>query len=155
MSAGALVLTQYRQAPEAPAIVPAAVWQEDEAATNKALILRFYEEVWNKGNTEFVYEVIAPDFTWRFGVSEVFLVGPDAAKENADNLYRNIDGMGLTIDHIVAEDDLVAAHWIMTSTPAGTPGTATTATELCAGIDMWRFENGMAVELWEESSTCA
>ena len=31
------------------------------AAANKALVLRFYEEVWNKGNFDAADEVFAPD----------------------------------------------------------------------------------------------
>ena len=29
---------------------------------NKALIRRFYEEVWDRGNTDFAYEVFAEDY---------------------------------------------------------------------------------------------
>ena len=32
------------------------------AEQNKATVSRFYEEVWNKGNAEFAYEVFAEDY---------------------------------------------------------------------------------------------
>ena len=32
-----------------------------EEETNKALIRRWFDEVWNKGRAEAIYELIAPD----------------------------------------------------------------------------------------------
>ena len=123
-----------------------------DAAANKELVLRFYEEVWNKGNTDFAYEVLAPDFNWWFGIDELFLIGPEAVKLHAENLGAQIEGMGLTVDIALAEGEYVATRWTFTSTPEATP-TATTV--LCTGNDIWRFENGMAVEMWQESVSCA
>ena len=33
------------------------------AEQNKATVRRFYEEVWNKGNVDFAFEVFAEDYT--------------------------------------------------------------------------------------------
>jgi hypothetical protein len=123
-----------------------------DAQANKELMLKYYEEVWSNGNTDFVYEALAPDFQWWFGISELFLVGPDAVKAHADNLHASIDGMGLTVDLILAEGDYVAIRWTLTSTPEGTPGAA--ATVLCTGNDIVRMENGMAAEMWQETVSC-
>jgi hypothetical protein len=123
-----------------------------DAQANKELMLKYYEEVWNNGNTDFVYEALVPDFNWWFGISELFLVGPDAVKAHADNLHTSIEGMGLTVDLILAEGDYVAVRWTLTSTPEGTPGAA--ATVLCTGNDIVRMENGMAAEMWQETVSC-
>src|SRR5688500_4950460 len=82
-----------------------------DAQAHKELMLKYYEEVWNNGNTDFVYEALAPDFQWWFSISELFLVGPDAVKAHADNLHANIEGMGFTVNIILAEGDYVAVRW--------------------------------------------
>jgi hypothetical protein len=123
-----------------------------DAQANKELMLKYYEEVWSNGNTDFVYEALAPDFQWWFGISELFLVGPDAVKAHADNLHASIDGMGYAVDLILAEGDYVAIRWTLTSTPEGTPGAA--ATVLCTGNNIVRMENGMAAEMWQETVSC-
>jgi hypothetical protein len=121
---------------------------------NKALVLRYYEEVWNGGDTAVAHAVLAPDFTWRLGLNRVFLVGPEAVKQHADNLRSQIEGLGLSVDAILAEGDLVAARWTLTATPAGANGTPAAATVLCTGNDIWRIEVGLAVEVWAESASC-
>jgi hypothetical protein len=121
---------------------------------NKALVLRYYEEVWNGGDTAVAHEVLASDFTWRLGLNRVFLVGPDAVMQHADNLRSQIEGLGLTVDAILAEGDLVAARWTLTATPAGANGTPAATTVLCTGNDVWRIEGGLAAEVWAESASC-
>lgn len=123
-----------------------------DPAANKALVLRYQSEVWDKGNTDVVYEVLAPDFIWRFSSTEIFLVGPEAVKMHADNLNTNVEGMGLTVDLALAEGEYVAIRWTLTSTPQATP---TTATLLCTGNDIYRIENGLLAELWQETVSCA
>jgi hypothetical protein len=124
----------------------------NDPAANKALVLRYEEEVWNQGNTDVVYEVLAPEFIWRFSSTEIFLVGPDAVKAHADNLNSQIEGMGLTVDIALAEDDLVAIRWSLTSTSVATPATTTL---LCTGNDIYRIDNGLIAESWQESASCA
>jgi hypothetical protein len=125
---------------------------DSDLEANKALVLRYESEVWDKGNTDVVFEVLAEDFTWRFAISEVFLIGPESVKMHADTLDRQIEGMGLTVDLMVAEGNMVAIRWTFTSTPEATP---TVTTVLCTGNDFFRIENGKLAELWSESVSCA
>jgi hypothetical protein len=125
--------------------------QAHDLEANKALVLRYQTEVWDKGNTDVVYEVLAPDFTWHFAISEIFLVGPDAVKQHAENLGAQIEGMGLTVDKILAEGDQVAIRWTLTSTAAATPDVTTI---LCTGNDIYRVEDGQLAEVWNETASC-
>jgi hypothetical protein len=123
-----------------------------DTQANKELVLRYYDEVWSNENTDFVYEALAPDFEWWFGIDELFLVGPEAVKLHADALHASIDGMGFTVDIALAEGEYVAVRWTLTSTPEGTPGAA--AAVLCTGHDIIRIENGLAAEMWQETVSC-
>jgi hypothetical protein len=125
---------------------------------NKAVVLRYLSEVWDKGNTDVAYETLAPDFVWRFGTTEIFQVGPDASKAHADNLNAEIQEMGLTVDIALAEGDLVAVRWTFLGIlPAGegTPQTTSATPQvLCTGNDIYRVEDGLIAELWQESASC-
>jgi hypothetical protein len=132
---------------------------EADAAANKALVLRYLVEVWDKGNTDVVNEVLAPDFTWRFSATEVFLVGPGAVKAHADNLNAAIEKMGLTVDIALAEGEYVAARWTLVGIAPpgeGTPqAVGATPQLLCTGNDIYRIEGNLIAELWQETVTCA
>jgi hypothetical protein len=123
-----------------------------DAQANKELVLHYYSEVWDKSNSDVVYETLSPDFQWWFSSTELFKVGPDAVKAHADNLNANIEGMGVTVDIALAEGEYVAIRWTFTSTPEGTPSATTV---LCTGNDIWRIVDGLAAELWQESVSCA
>jgi hypothetical protein len=123
-----------------------------DPAANKSMVLRYYDEVWDKGNTDVVYELLAPEFVWRFGSTEIFQVGPDATKAHIDNLNASIEGMGMTVDLVLAENDLVAVRWSLTSTSIATPATTTL---VCTGNNIFRIENGLLAEVWSESVSCA
>jgi hypothetical protein len=122
---------------------------------NKALVLRYQNEVWDQGTTDVVFEVLAPDFTWRFGATEIFLVGPDAVKAHADNLHANIEGMAVSVDIVVAEGEWVAIRWTLTETPQVEEGTPQAQPHLlCTGNDIYRVADGLLAEVWQETVTC-
>ena len=123
-----------------------------DPAANKALVLRFLDEIWNKGTFAVADEILAPDFTWRFGATEIFLVGPEAVKMHYENLRGNIPGVGLTADIAIAEGEYVAVRWSLTSTSQATPSTTTL---LCTGNNIYRIAGGLIAELWQESLSCA
>jgi ketosteroid isomerase-like protein len=126
----------------------------NDIEANKALVQRYYDEVWSGGDTNVALEVLAPDFKWWFGIDELFKEGPEATKAHAETLRAQIEGMGYTLDKILAEDDLVAVRWILTSTTAGANGTPAATTVFCTGNNIIRIEDGLIAELWTETASC-
>jgi hypothetical protein len=55
------------------------------ARQNKALIRRFYEEVWDQGNSDFAYEVFADDYVRHDLRPTVAPAGPKGQKKIADD----------------------------------------------------------------------
>jgi predicted SnoaL-like aldol condensation-catalyzing enzyme len=53
------------------------------AQHNKALVRRFYEEVWNKGNVDFAFEVFAEDYTRHDLRPTQALPGPEGQRKIA------------------------------------------------------------------------
>jgi len=114
-----------------------------EQERNKNLVLRFYEEVWNRGNYAVAEEVFAttPD-----GLHDHGTVGPNSAEHQirvAEEFRKLFPNLELKVEHILAEGDLVAARWRIKATHAitGKPITDYTA------VNIWKFGDGKAIEL--------
>jgi predicted SnoaL-like aldol condensation-catalyzing enzyme len=109
--------------------------QEEEQ--NKALVRSFIEEVFNQHNISAVDKYYAPDLVQHNpSVSN----GSEAFKQFLTNFFRAFPDLHRTIEHIVAEDDLVMVFLNSTSTGMTAPPRV---------AELWRIENGMMVEHWD------
>jgi predicted ester cyclase len=90
---------------------------EEEAAVssevkenNKALVRRFLEEVWSKGNVAVVDELLAPNF-----VDRSLLPGQGSTREeykrSAAGFYAAFSMTEFTIEYQIAEGDMVATKF--------------------------------------------
>jgi SnoaL-like polyketide cyclase len=77
---------------------------------NKALARRFYEEVWNLGNSEFAYEVFAEEYVRHDLRPTQALPGPAGQKKIADVFRAAFPDLEVTVDLIVGEEDFVVGH---------------------------------------------
>ena len=111
---------------------------------NKAIISRFYEEVWNKGNLALIDELIAPAFVNHSAGSEE---GSDResfkrtiSKVRTDLRFHH------TIDELIAEGDTVVARL----TGRGETGGEDSAGErfTAVGVAIWKLHNGQMAERW-------
>lgn len=78
---------------------------------NKRTIVRFFEEVFNKGNMYVVDEILASNYQYNGQ--------PTSAKDTkawATGLRQRFPDLHFTIETILAEDDKVALRWRMTGT---------------------------------------
>jgi hypothetical protein len=76
---------------------------------NKALVRRFYEEVWDKGNTGFAYEVFADDYVRHDLRPTRAVPGPEGQKRVADDFRAALPDLRVTVDLVVGEDDYASA----------------------------------------------
>lgn len=86
--------------------------QASQEAKNKAVVRRFVEEVWNKGNLNVADEVLAPDYIEYPSVPDTPAkpVGPDGMKKFVMMFRQAFPDMVFSIDQIVAEEDRVAVQ---------------------------------------------
>jgi predicted ester cyclase len=94
---------------------------------NKALARRFYEEVWDKGDTEFAYEVFADDYVRHDLRPTQALPGPEGQKRVADDFRAAFPDLRVTVDLVVGEEDFVVGRWTASGTHLGSWG--------CPGAD--------------------
>jgi predicted ester cyclase len=109
---------------------------------NRALVRRFYEEVWNKGNYNLADELVDDD-----GVRyDHEATGPNSAeiqKQAAAGFRRLFPDAQMVMELMIAEDDWVAARWRIHTTHQGSGKAITDYT----GQNMWRVQNGKLVEV--------
>ncbi|MFN7921740.1 MAG: ester cyclase [Bryobacteraceae bacterium] len=80
---------------------------------NKALMRRFYEEVWFKGNLAVADEVFAPAYKAHDPRSERGAVDEKAeAQKQIAGYWRDMADIGGKVEFQVAEGDLVTTHWV-------------------------------------------
>jgi steroid delta-isomerase-like uncharacterized protein len=118
------------------------------SAENKAMVRRWFEEVWNKGREGAVDELLhARAVVHGLGPD---LEGPDAFK-GFHRAYRNaFPDVRIQIEGIVSEGDTVAARWAGTGTHQGDGlGFPATGRQVqFRGMTFARVENGKLVEGW-------
>ena len=119
--------------------------------TNKAVVRRFFEEVWNKGKLNVLDEIIAKDHVSSGPGSLPGLpTGPEGSKQFV-TVYRNaFPDVHFTIDDQLAEGDQVVTRWTGHGTHqgelVGIPATGKSST--VTGITENRIVDGKIVESW-------
>ena len=120
------------------------------AAENKALVRRFYEEVWASGNLDVCDEVFADDYVRHDLRATDAAPGPEGQKQIAGAFRAAFPGLRFTVEALIAEDDFVVGRWMATGTHRGrwaaVEPTGKTAT--LAGVNVFRFEDGKVAEIW-------
>lgn len=118
---------------------------------NKAVVHRFYEEVFNSGRLEVMDELASPDLVAHDalppGVPEQ---GPAPYKRTVEMFRSAFPDLHQEIEDVVAEGDTVAVRVTMTATHRGTfLGVAPTGRRVrYEGMDFLRFREGKMVEHW-------
>jgi steroid delta-isomerase-like uncharacterized protein len=118
--------------------------------SNKTVIRRLFEEVWNKGNLQVADELFAQNYSHHDSSTPEFGRGPESEKKRA-TLYRTaFPDVRLTIEDIIAEGETVTARWSCKGTHKGDlSGIAATGKQFTiSGISVTRFASGKMVEAW-------
>ena len=117
---------------------------------NKALIRRFYEEVWGKGNFEVTQEVFATSYIRHDLRPTAALSGPEGQAKIASDFRQAFPDLLIEIDLMIAESDMVAARWTMEGTNLGFWGNAkpTGKHARFSGANFFRISQGKVIEIW-------
>ncbi len=126
---------------------------------NKSLVLRLYDEVWNKGNLNAIDEYVSPDFIEQeseydpakfLGANSV--PGREGLKQSAMALRAAFPDVRVTFGQQIAEGDRVVTPWKAEGNQTGplgrVPPTGRRATVTGVWID--RVADGKIVESSEE-----
>ncbi len=117
---------------------------------NKALVRRFYEEVWNRGNLGAADDIFADDYARHDLRPGNALSGPAGQKKIAGDLRAAFPDLHMTVDLMIAEGDLVMARWTTEGTNTGQWGDVPPTGKYArfSGVNIFRIAQGKVVELW-------
>jgi steroid delta-isomerase-like uncharacterized protein len=116
---------------------------------NKALVRRFFEEVWNKGNVDAVDECMATDYV-DHSIPSGLPPGTEGLKQANTTYHSAFPHLKATLEDIFAEGDRVAFRWSVSGTHLGDwLGVPPTGNHVTAtGITIFRMAGGKVVEGW-------
>lgn len=118
---------------------------------NKDLARRFMEEAYNKGNVDFIDEVVASDYVAHDPNSpEGTGGGADGAKQFVETYRSAFPDLRMTIEDLIAEGDKVVVRWTARGTHQGElMGIPPSGNRVeVTGISVDRIEGGKFVEGW-------
>ena len=112
-----------------------------DVEANKALVRRFYEEVWARRNVAFTQEVFADDYA-RHDLRPT-TAPPGAAGQAliAERFRRAFPDLQWRVDLVLGDGDLVAARWTAAGTHSGGWGdiAPTGRRATFSGVNIFRF----------------
>jgi steroid delta-isomerase-like uncharacterized protein len=119
--------------------------------TNKALIRRWFREVWNEGREATIDELFAEScVAYGLGDRETEVRGPAHMKPFVRNLRGSFPDLHISIEDILAEEDKVMVRVLVKGTHGGSGlGVPPTGRRIrVAGIVLIRVSKGQIVEAW-------
>lgn len=121
---------------------------DEIAVANKALVRRFYNEVYVDWNMALVDEVVSPRFTshdWPEGST-----GPQAFRDYYSAMLSAVPDARYEADDLIADGDRVAVRWRLLGTHIGAfGGIAPTGKPITLrGIAIYRLDAGQLMERW-------
>jgi len=118
---------------------------------NKDLARRFMEEAYNKGNVDFIDEVVASDYVAHDPTSpEGTGGGADGAKRFVEMYRSAFPDLRMTVEDLIAEGDKVVTRWTARGTHQGElMGIPPSGNRVeVTGINVDRIEGGKFMETW-------
>ena len=128
---------------------PAADRDTATASANKALVQRFYEDVFVDWDRVLVAELLSPTFRSHDWPADA-RTGPEGFWDFYDGVLAAFPDTRYVVDDLIAEGDRVVVHWRLLATQQGEFfGIAPTGTPISLqGIAIYRVEDGQLMERW-------
>ncbi len=123
------------------------------AEETKAIVERFWEEVWNKKNLKIVDELLPDNIViHNFGA---VVEGREAWRQSFTPFFTAFPDLKLTVELTIIEGDRMAVRWAATGTHTGDfRGIAPTGKQInIAGVAIYRVAEGKIVEGWSQPDT--
>ncbi len=117
---------------------------------NRDLILRHFEEIFNKGNLAFVDEAYTDDAVIHDAVVPDIPAGPSGVRKYLRTYAGPVPDFHFEVTELIADGDMLAAHWTAGGTHAGSLLSlpATGRHMEARGVSIYRMEEGRIAEAW-------
>jgi steroid delta-isomerase-like uncharacterized protein len=123
------------------------------AESNKAVVRRYFEEVFNAKQLAVVGELFAADAVYSLAGLPEPLRGPAVVQAAVAGFLAGLPDLQMTIESLVAEGDQVAVRYVGRGTQQGEligiPATGNHV--ILPGIALYRLAEGKIVEGWDSA----
>lgn len=122
------------------------------AEENVQIMRRWFQEVWNQGRTETLYELFSPEGVAHGQESaEAELRGPQEFEGFVRKIRGAFSEIQLTVEDVFAADDKGVLRWsgVMKHTGDALGMPSSQQTVRLRGITLVRFAGGKVVESWD------
>ena len=115
---------------------------------NEAVVLRWWEELWNNGNLALADELQTGDFRDHDPASPWVQAGPEGMKAKVRAYRAAFPDLRFAMEKVLSADDHVVTHWTCQGTHHGEVlGLAPTGRTIdIEGISIFRLEGGRIAE---------
>jgi steroid delta-isomerase-like uncharacterized protein len=122
------------------------------ASENIQLMRRWFQEVWNEGRIQTVYDLLSPDAVVKGQrAADAEIRGPEQFVKFVDEIRGAFPDIRVNVDDAFGDGDKVVVRWsgVMThtGTALGLPPSGRTVRS--TGISIARFADGKIVEGWD------
>jgi|SRR6516162_9196646 steroid delta-isomerase-like uncharacterized protein len=124
------------------------------SASNKDVIRRLYQQVWNERKLEVLDQLISKTHALSDTMTVGASVGPEVYKRNVKRFVTAFPDLHFTVEDYVTEKDKVVASWSVTGTHKGEfIGIAPTGKKIClSGITIHQLADGKILDsfaIWD------
>jgi steroid delta-isomerase-like uncharacterized protein len=126
-----------------------------DITSNKELVRRLTEDVWNEGQIEEVDDLLAPDFTGRgFGPQDLDRAGYKHFVSEHREIFPDLEFL---LEDVLGEDDRVAVRWIRNGTQEKSiMDVEPTGNQISvSGMTIYRIVDNAIAEAWNIRDTVA
>jgi steroid delta-isomerase-like uncharacterized protein len=120
---------------------------------NKAIALRYYNEILNDADLAVIDELLDPEFIFTIPTHPEPFHGPSGFKDLVTMLHSAFPDLHLRVEHLLAQNDMVVGHWSGSGTHTGASLTtvvgdvkATGRPFTIEGITWLRMKGGRIIE---------
>ena len=131
--------------------MPAPALQDE----SRAVVGRFFAELWNKGDLSVADELIDVDAVNHDPAGPRLGIGPEATKRLVTIYRKAFPDLILQTEHVIAEKGMVAIHWVSSGTHRGEffGAQPTGKRVLLDGISILQIDRGKISEVFTNWDT--
>ena len=117
---------------------------------NKAILRRYVEEIWNQGKLAVIDELVAPTIIVHFPGFDT--KGLEEYRQSFTLFRTAFPDLHSTLEHVVAEGDMVATRWVNHATHKGIyMGIVPTDKQVSwTSSSIYRIVDGKIAESWSD-----
>jgi len=122
-----------------------------EPSENVAVVKRYFEEIWSKGNLASASKIVAPSFQLNSPTMRIVgPTGPDLVAGVVEGRRSSFPDLTVTVEDVVSEGNKVAVRWVAKGTHSGKLGNVEPTGKKISyeGMSIFQVTSGQIYQEW-------